>query len=162
VFATCVPAQQVSGSISGVVRDPQQSTVANAHVVLTNPEQGTTREQTTGADGTFAFTLLPPALYHLTVEAPGFKKFEQKDIKVFASDRIALSDVILSLGQLTETVTVEARGVQLQTQSAERGGVVTSTQLDLAVKTRNFFDLAATAIGVYYRPTGGSGMGNIV
>jgi hypothetical protein len=158
-----VNAQQVSGSISGNVKDSQQAAVVNAKVLLINPAQGVSREQATGPDGSFNFALLPPATYELTVEAPGFKKFEQKEIKIFASDRIAVPDVVLQVGQIAETVIVEAQAVQLQTQSAERAGVVTGRQVtELAVKTRNFFDLAITAPGVYYRPTGGSGMGNII
>jgi len=163
VSAVSALAQQVSGSIGGAVKDAQQAAVVGARVVVVNPAQGTARELATGVDGSFTFTLLPPASYDLTVESAGFKKFEQKEIKLFASDRIAIPDIILQIGQIAETVTVEAQTVQLQTQSAERAGVITGRQVtELAVKTRNFFDLAITAPGVYYRPTGGSGMGNII
>jgi hypothetical protein len=156
------PAQQVSGTISGAVRDAQQAAVANAKIILTNAAQGITRETATTTDGNFAFALLPPASYNLSVSVPGFKRYEQKDIKIFASDRIAIPDIVLELGTVSDTVTVESSSVQLQTQSAERAGVVTGRQVtELAVKARNFFDLAITAPGVYYRP-GGTGMGNIV
>ena len=162
IFAACAPAQQVSGSISGVVKDAQQALVAGAKVVLSNPAQGVTREQTTNREGSFTFTLLPPAEYNLEVESAGFKRFERKGIKIFASDRIAVPDIVLELGQVAESIVVEAQAVQLQTESAERAGVVTGRQVtELAVKSRNFFDLAITAPGVYYR-SGGSGMGNIV
>ena len=143
--------QQISGSISGVVKDNQQALIAGAKVVLINEAQASTREVTTGADGIFVFTPLQPAVYSLTVEAAGFKKFEQKDIKIFASDRIALPDVVLTLGTITETVTVQAEAVVLSTQSAERAGIITGKQVvDLALRSRNFFDLARTVPGVYY------------
>jgi hypothetical protein len=149
-------AQQISGSISGVVRDNQQAVIAGAKVVLINTGQATSREVTTGTDGSFVFTPLQPAVYSLTVESAGFKKFEQREIKIFASDRIALPAIILELGQVTETITVEAQATVLQTRSAERAGVLTGNQVvNLAVRTRSFFDLAATVPGVIY--TGGLG-----
>ena len=103
--------------------------VANAKVALNNQEQGTTREDVAATDGSFVFTQLQPGTYTLSVEATGFKKFEQKNIKVFANDRVGLGDIILSLGQLTETVLVESQVAMVQTASAERAGVLTSRQV---------------------------------
>lgn len=153
---TAVVAQQITGSISGSIVDTQEAAIANAKVTLTNAEQGVTRTFTTGADGAFVFTPLQPATYLITVEVAGFRKFEQKDIKVFANDRIALGNLIMQVGQLSETVTVEANVAQVQAQSAERSGVITGKQVvDLALTSRNFLDLAKTVPGVYY--TGGLG-----
>src|SRR5437867_7420246 len=152
------PAQQISGSISGVVEDTQHAVVTGAKVTLTSLAQGITRVQMTSSDGTFVFTPLPPASYTLTVEMAGFKRFEQKDIKIFASDRIAVPNIVLELGAVAETVIVEATAVQLQTQTAERAGIVTGAQVnELALKARDFMDLAATVPGVYYR----GGLGGI-
>lgn len=149
-------AQQVSGSISGSVRDSQQAAIVSAKVVLINRAQGDTREMLTNAEGRFVFTPVQPAVYDLVIEAPGFKKYEQREIKVFANDRIALPDVILDVGAVTETVTVEGSVVTLQTQSAERAGIVTGRQVvDIAVQSRNFLDIVRTVPGVVY--TGGLG-----
>src|SRR5260370_512467 len=149
-------AQQISGSITGVVKDSQQALVSSAKVTLKNQEQGTTRDATTGPDGSFAFTLVQPGSYNLTVEATGFKKFEQKDVKVFANDRVSLGDLTLAVGALSETVTVEAQSAAVQTASAERSGVLTTRQvLDLAETGRSLFDLTKVLPGVVY--TGGLG-----
>src|SRR5450756_542577 len=83
--ATWVFAQQISGSLTGVVKDSQQAFVINAKVTLTNQQQGTTRDATTGSDGAFVITQLQPGAYNLAVEAPGFKKMEQKDVRVSAN-----------------------------------------------------------------------------
>src|SRR4051812_3372424 len=93
--ASLLCGQQISGSIAGVVKDSQQSAVANAKIALNNQEQGTTRDAVTNVDGSFVFTQVQPGSYTLAVVAPGFKKFEQKDIKVFANDRVNLADVVL-------------------------------------------------------------------
>jgi len=155
-LAVSMNAQQISGSISGTVKDNQQAVIAGAKVVLTNTAQAVVREAMTGSDGGFLFTPLQPASYTLTVESRGFKKYEQREIKIFASDRIALPNIVLDLGAVSETVTVEAQAAVLQTKSAERAGVLTGNQVvNLAVRTRNFLDLAATVPGVIY--TGGLG-----
>lgn len=154
-------AQQISGSIAGTVRDSQQAVVAGAKVSLLNQTQGWTRETTTNDDGVFLLTSLPPATYNVTVETAGFKKFEKRDIKIFANDRMDVQ-VVLEVGSVTDTITVEATGGELQTTGAERAGVITGNQVvNLALTSRNFLDLMKTVPGVYY-PPGGSGIGGFV
>jgi hypothetical protein len=156
-------AQQISGTITGVVKDSQQASIANAKVTLTNPEQGTTRTVSSATDGSFVFAQVQPGTYVLTVESPGFKKFEQKDVKLFANDRVSLGDVILTVGGINETVTVEASAVQIQTASAERSGVLTTRQvLDVGLLSRSLFDLARTLPGIVTgNSTSGLGVGSI-
>lgn len=141
--------QQISGSISGVVKDSQDAVISNAKVILLNQQQGNTREQNTGADGSFVFTPLQPGTYTVTVESSGFKKYEQKDIRLFASDRIGLGDLVLTLGGVSETVTVEATAVQIQATSAERAGVLTTRQIvDLAQRERSYLSFIRTLPGI--------------
>ncbi len=148
--------QQISGSINGVVKDSQQATIPNAKITLNNQEQGTSRDGVSAADGSFVFTQLQPGTYTVSIEAAGFKKFEQKGVKVFANDRLSLGEVVLSVGALTETVTVEAEAATVQTASAERSGVLTTRQVeDLAENGRSLFDLTRVVPGVVY--TGGLG-----
>lgn len=119
-------AQQISGSITGVVKDTQDAVITGARVTLIDQATGGTRSTTSGNDGAFVFTPVLPGTYTITIEAPGFKKYEQKDVKVFASDRVTLGDLVLSVGALTETITVEASAVQVSTQGAEKAGILTS------------------------------------
>lgn len=156
VCACAAWAQQITGTITGVVKDAQQAVVANAKVILTNVQQGNAREVNTSSDGSFVFTPVQPGLYNLTIEASGFKKSEQRDIRVSANDRISMPDLILTVGALNESVTVEASAVTIQAQSAERSGVLSNRQVnDLAMTGRNFLDLARTVPGIVY--TGGLG-----
>jgi hypothetical protein len=142
--------------ITGTVKDAQQAAVVGAKVTIVNVQQGSSREVKTSGDGTFVFANSQPGAYNLTVEAPGFKKVEQKDVRLFASDRLSLGDILLTVGALTETVTVEADAAQIQATSAERSGVLTNKQVvDLALTSRNLFDLAKTIPGIVY--TGGVG-----
>src|SRR5262249_50348649 len=148
--------QQISGTISGIVKDSQEASVANAKIGLTNQEQGTNRDGVTAPDGSFVFTQLQPGSYTISVEAPGFKKFQQKDVRVFANDRIGLGDIVLSVGAVNETVTIEAQVAAVQTSSAERAGVLTGRQVtELSENGRSLFDLTRVLPGVVY--TGGLG-----
>ncbi|MGC4054033.1 MAG: carboxypeptidase-like regulatory domain-containing protein [Paludibaculum sp.] len=149
-------AQQITGTISGTVKDAQQAAVVGAKVTIVSAQQGSGREVSTNNEGVFVFTNTQPGTYNLSVEAAGFKKFEQKGVVLYASDRLSLGDLTLSVGALTETVTVEGDAAQVQATSAERAGVLTNKQVvDLALTSRNLFDLAKTIPGVVY--TGGVG-----
>src|SRR5882724_6220435 len=68
-------AQVATGSISGVIQDPQSAVIANAKVTLVNQSQGASsaRQIPTNGEGTFVFTPVLPGTYTLSVEAAGFK-----------------------------------------------------------------------------------------
>src|SRR2546428_13523402 len=127
---TTAYAQQSFGSSSGVVKDGQGAVIPNAKVELTNTAQGAVvREVTTSAEDTFVITPLPPAIYSLAVDAPGFKKYVKNEIKLFAQDRIGLPPIVLEIGSTGEAVTVEASVAQVQTISAERSRGVTGSPM---------------------------------
>src|ERR1035438_4293900 len=124
-----VSAQQISGSISGVVQDSQGSVIPNAKVTLINQTQGSTaREVSTSTDGSFVFTPLMPATYTVNVEAPGFKKSSRTDIALDATGRIGLPPILLEVGSAKDTIMVEAGAVTLETVSSTQSGVVNDTQ----------------------------------
>src|SRR5438105_15471841 len=115
VCTSLVFGQSDLGSISGFVKDPTGATIPNAKVTVTNPT-GLTRTATTNESGFYTITNIPPALYAVTVEAPGFKKFESKDNKLDPSGALAL-DATLTVGAATETVEVSASAQTLQTET---------------------------------------------
>jgi len=133
-----------------VVKDAQGATVPGARVSIVNQEQGVmVRELTTEADGSFRAYPLNPGTYTVSIQATGFKKFEQRDIRLYANDRINLPNIALEIGAVSETVEVRAAAVQLETESAARSSVITGTQVvNLALNGRNFLDLVKTAPGI--------------
>ena len=156
LFSVVAYGQQSSGSIRGVVKDAQGAIVPGAKVILIDVAQGDNRDLTTNNEGVFFFNPLKPSLYKIQVEASGFKKYERSEIRVSANDRLDLPDILLSLGAITDSITVEASGVILQTRGAEKGGVLTGNQvINLALNGRSFLDLTRTVPGVV--PTGGIG-----
>ncbi len=142
---------QSAGAISGTVKDPQGSLVPNASVVANDPSHGVTMTVTSSSEGEFIFPLLPPGTYTLTVTLSGFKKAEKSNVVVDVSTKVNVGDVVLEVGNLSETVSVQAEAgqLQLQTESGERSSVVTNRQLrNIALNGRNVVDLMRTIPGV--------------
>src|SRR5712692_4064261 len=131
IAAIPIAAQITTGSITGVVHDPQGGVIPNAKVTLVNVAQGagSAREVTSTGDGVFLFTPVLAGTYTITVEVAGFKKYTQANIVVNVNDRLGLPAIALEIGSTGETVTVEASAVQLETLTAERSGVVTGRQM---------------------------------
>ena len=75
-------AQQPTGSITGTVSDPTGAAVVGAKVVATNLNTGLTRDTTTANDGGYVFPLLPVGFYSVSVQAQGFRGFEQRGFTI--------------------------------------------------------------------------------
>jgi len=138
-FAGRLDAQQISGSISGVVLDSQARAVQNAKVTLIYLVQSVkAMEVNTTQEGTFLFTPLLPGTYTVTIEAPGFKKYSQTAIPLDANQRLGLPSIVLEVGSAAENITVDGNAVALDTISAARSGVVDQSQVvNLAMNGRS-------------------------
>ncbi|MDZ7639304.1 MAG: TonB-dependent receptor [Bryobacterales bacterium] len=92
---------------------------------------------------------LLPGTYSLTVSSTGFRQYVQREISVSANERVTLPAIALAIGEITETVTVDAEAVRIQTQSAERSGLISNRQMqDLSLKGRDYLGLVKLLPGV--------------
>ncbi len=112
--------QQVTGSISGSVRDSSGLSLDHAPLRLVNTATGAEREAQSNESGDFVITSVDPGQYKLSVQAPGFKSFEKTGIVLTASERLSVGNLVLQLGDVSERITVEAQGTVVQTASAGR------------------------------------------
>ncbi|MBY0506472.1 MAG: carboxypeptidase regulatory-like domain-containing protein [Bryobacteraceae bacterium] len=136
-LAASVFAQSDNATISGIVKDPSGAPVANAKVSLRNESTSFERQANTNNDGFYTVTNIAPGYYTVTVEATGFKKATTTRNKLDAGVPIAVN-VDLTLGQLTDTVTVEASASQVNTESATVGKTVEQAQIqNLTLNGRN-------------------------
>jgi hypothetical protein len=141
--------QGLTGQISGTVTDPSGNVVPGAEVVLLNTGTGHARTSHTDGAGAFLFTQLLPGSYQITVTSPGFKRMEKKDIVLTATERLALRDLQLEIGEVTQTISVEAEAARIQTQSAERSGLISAQQYEsLSLKGRDYLGLVKLLPGV--------------
>ncbi|MGH9673970.1 MAG: carboxypeptidase regulatory-like domain-containing protein [Bryobacteraceae bacterium] len=142
-------AQSTSGSIAGEVRDAQDAAVVNANVTIIDQDKAFTLTTRTSTEGRFVFPTLLPGRYTITVETPGFRKAEQKDINLLANDKITVGTLKLEVGAVTETVEVSAEAVLLKTESSERSEAIIGKQLqNIAVNSRSYLQLAGLAPGI--------------
>lgn len=75
-------AQNVTGTIAGIVTDSSGGVVPDAKVTARNTGTAAMFTGTTDADGTYWLRTLPVGSYEVAVEAGGFQKFEAKDIRL--------------------------------------------------------------------------------
>ena len=138
--------QATTGSIRGVVNDQNGAVVSGAKVTLTRKSTGGTQSAETNSSGQFEFTnLLPADDYSVSVEAPNFKTAALTDVKVSVNQSTDLPVQLLP-GQVTETVTVTAGGVELVD--------TTSANLSKAFSSRQVVELAQTTAGPAGSPAG--------
>src|SRR5580700_10127097 len=108
--------QTTTGTLLGTVVDPGDAAVPGAQVELKNIATGAVITTTTGAEGIFRFNSLVPATYSLTIKpSTGFKTYQESSIDVTASEIRDLGRIPLSLGQITEQVSVTAAATPIQT-----------------------------------------------
>lgn len=159
-----VPAQTVTGAISGTVLDASENAISGATVTLINEATKDARVLTTNEDGAFRFTAVQPGTYTIKVEQRGFSVFERKGNVLTANEHLAVGALALRVGQLSETVTTVAEGTPVQTESTEHSALISSKQLELiSQRGRDVTSLLKILPGVSYggeSETAGSGFGS--
>src|SRR4051794_12626200 len=104
----------ITGMISGIVRDPSDATVAGANVTLHNPDTGLNRSVHTDATGLYEFLSVPVGEhYSIEVEAPGFQKAVVSKLRLLVDQRFR-ADIQLSVGAVTQEVNVTAAEAQVE------------------------------------------------
>ena len=138
---------QETANIFGTVTDPAGSAVPNAKITITNAATGLVRSTTTSETGNYAARELAIGTYTVRAEAPGFKAYEQTGITLNVMDTVR-ADASLQIGQATESVTVEANAVQVQSDTNEVSQTITGVMLsELQTNGRNVIQLATLVPG---------------
>ena len=129
--AAAALAQSVTGSISGTVTDSAGGVIVGASVTLRSDQTGSMRTATTGEDGRFSFAALQPGVYTIKVEQRGFQTLERKNAVLSANESLALPDLALTAGQVSETVTVTGEGATVEKESSDLTARLTADQISL-------------------------------
>ncbi len=138
----------VGGSISGTVNDPSGAAIPQAYVTLLNAATNARQSLTTDARGAFTFPVLPVGGYVLEVNQAGFKPYRRTGI-VLDINSALLFDIVLQLGQRTDTVMVSDSAVHLDTYTSQVGEVINSQQMSaVPLNGRSYTDLLALQPGV--------------
>jgi hypothetical protein len=140
--------QNYAGSVRGTVTDPSGAAVPGATVTLRDVATNATSQTTTTDLGAYSFPVVNVGTYEVDVKAASFKESISKSVEVHVSTATEVNTK-LELGSASETVTVEASDVQVQTTSADVGAVIEGTQVrELPLNGRNFMALTQLQPGV--------------
>ena len=101
---------QDTGSLHGTVTDPGGAVVGQAKIQITEAGTGAERSAETDANGAFSFTQVKPGTYSVAVTHDGFRRYQRDNVTVLVASPTLL-DVQLVLGNISETVTVEASAI---------------------------------------------------
>ena len=144
-----VSAQGITGQISGTVADSSGAAITGAVVRLTAESSQQERDYTTQANGNFIFSSLVPGVYNLSVAVAGFKTYQQRGIAVSSQERVDLHDLLLTIGDVSSTVEIQADAVHVQTDSSDRSINIGLRQIeDTPTRGRNPLALIMTLPGV--------------
>jgi hypothetical protein len=135
-------AQTSSATISGHIVDQAGGIVVSAEVKLVDQHTGVAVTTHVREDGDFIFPDVQPGTFAVIVQAPGFKELKQVDLRLSASQNLSTGTLRLQVGQVSESITVQADITPLQTTSSERSGVLDTEQLD------NLLVIGRDAIGM--------------
>ena len=145
-------AQVTTADIVGTVVDTSGAMVTTATATATSVGTGEVKTTKVTEGGEFTFSLLPVGAYKISVQANGFKGYASQ-VTLAAGDR-ARVNAVLSPGESTETVTVEAATPALQSDSSTVGTLIGSEETqNLPLNGRNVLNLITLSAGV----TGGLG-----
>src|SRR5437667_7571052 len=126
LLAVAAPAQTTLGTIRGLVTDPSGAAVAGVSVVVRNVDTNIPNRTTSSDRGLYEVTNLIPGRYSVTAEYAGFKTVVVSNILLETSATVR-ADVRLQVGELANSINVEAAAPVINTESA-KGAAVRSQQ----------------------------------
>ena len=148
---------QYNSTVQGVVTDASGAVVPGATVRVTNIATGVGREAVTTEEGFYRALNLGPGTYRVTSEHAGFRPGSRDNVPLAASET-ARVDIVLQIGELTESVSVSGRASQVETEQGRVSGVIEHRQLtDLPIAARNIYSLVAVQPGITGRALSSSG-----
>lgn len=154
LIAAISPAQVAVSRLEGTIQDESGAVVPSAKVEVVNDKTQVKLQTTADGQGRYIFASLPPSTYTLSVEAAGFRKSVRANLVLNVGETVT-EVVKLEVGQLTESVQVEANEVRVQTADAQIGRAITLRDIDtLPQLGRNPIILAVFNAGVQIDPTG--------
>jgi hypothetical protein len=146
-FAVIGYGQILVGRISGAITDPTGAPVAGAQVAITNTDTQAVRTVSTDNKGFYSVAELPIGRYKVEVNQAGFKKSSQSGLTLSADARLT-ANFTLQVGELSQSVVVEAHPEQLNTTSGEVAHVIDQRQVNnLPLNGRSYMELLTLVPG---------------
>ena len=139
---------QTTGVIRGTVKDPSGAVIGGAKITAILQATNATRTAASDIRGEYVFPTLPVGRYTVEIEAPGFKKYSNRDLDVTIGHVIVV-DAALELGEVSQVITAEAKAPLVETSSTQLGAVVNeATITNLPLNARDTYQLLQLQPGV--------------
>jgi hypothetical protein len=152
-------AQSPTGSIGGIVFDPDATVIAGAEIIIVNDLTRAQYETKTNNEGIYAVPNLPPGPYRVQVSKVGFKTLIKPDILLNVQDAITLN-FTLPVGAESISVTVEGGAPLVNTENASVGTVIGPDLVNkLPLNGRSFNTLLQLTPGVVIAPSSSADQG---
>jgi hypothetical protein len=151
IFSSYSLAQQQTASLTGQVTDSTGAAVPGVVITVADFQRGTKLIVDSDQRGNYLVPQIDPGdHYQITVAKPGFKELVQREV-VLQIAQSAKIDFKLELGDVSQSVTVNAAPPQLDTQTSSLGQVITgNTVVNLPLNGRSTFRLIALTPGVTF------------
>jgi carboxypeptidase family protein len=146
---------QNTGTILGTVKDQSGAVLPGANITIKNVETGISRTAVSGSRGEYRVPALNVGTYEVQAEMQGFQTGVRQGITLTVG-REAVIDFSLTVGNVTEQVTVTGEAPLIETTTASVSGLVDSKQIrDIPLNGRSFLDLVPLQTGAVINETGG-------
>lgn len=154
-------AQQLTGTLSGIVHDQSGAVIPGAQVTLKNQISGDVRAATADAAGRFVITAVQPATYSISISAAGFTSWQENDIVMNQGDARDVPNIKLGVGDVTTKVEVVGGGAAVV--PTDTGEVSTSLNQkminDFPLQGRNAGELLKIMPGMGLNQNAGGSQG---
>ena len=148
-----------SGAVAGIVTDPSGGGVPDAAIKLTARATGEVRTVYSQSSGTYLAPLLLPGIYRLEASKTGFKTLVVPSIHVFVTETETVN-IRLELGEVSQTITVNAESAALETENPALGHVTSGEVVrELPLVNRNYTQIIGLSPGVVTDVTDASALG---
>src|SRR5215470_1916444 len=153
LLTSAARAQSTGASITGRVSDPSHALIVDAKIDAIIAGTNVDYTTTTNRSGVYYLTNLPPNTYRIEIEKPGFKKLIKPEVVLHVQDALEI-DFEMSLGDVSETVTVESGTNLVNTESATVSTVIDHRFVDnIPLNGRTIQSLIQLTPGVVLTPT---------
>jgi hypothetical protein len=150
VCAAASYAQEITGTISGEIRDSSGAVIPGVRVTVLNTGTNVAKTVTTGPSGSYRVPFLFFGTYRVTGEMTGFKTVRVDNIQLSTSEE-ARVDLTMSVGEVSETIEVSASDVILKTEEASVSTTIVQKQLEnLPLVGRQIIAATLLAPGAYF------------
>lgn len=141
-------AQQVNGTITGTVSDASGATLPGASIRVQSKSTNATRDTVTDNSGNYTIPFIPAGEYSISVQAKGFQSQNVAAVTLQVQQTLR-QDFQLKVGDVAESISVDASAAVLQTENAIVGAVIDAAKVvELPLNGRNFVQLAQLIPGV--------------